>query len=112
MGVMRGHGLKMFSSAVFKSDYHLLTDAQLTSYHGKLITMFQQMPYGPFEALRLLVGEKKARELAEGSCDIPPFQHAITANVAAGEKKSRYAKKGRKKRKLSEDEECIVLSSD
>jgi hypothetical protein len=101
----------MFSSARYKTDYHLLTDAQLIAYHTKLVGMFKEGGYGPFQALRLLIGEEKARVIGNESCDIPPFQHPIIPGMAHGKSTSKFTDRRQKKRKLDEME-YIELSSD
>jgi hypothetical protein len=88
LGILKGSGEKLLKAARFRKDYDLLSPAEITALHKRLVGLFKTLPDGPFQALCEIVGEKQARVFASRAyrqCTLP---HA-DQNARMGESSNR-----------------------
>jgi len=65
LGLTWGIGSKALNSGRFGRDWGLLETFQLERMHKKLTSKFRDEPFGPYEALVILLGETQARAIAK-----------------------------------------------
>ena len=59
-----GRGTKLFGAARYGADFMSRSEDELLFLHEKLVKLFKDLPYGPFQAVSSLVGPTQARILA------------------------------------------------
>ena len=64
MGLTWGVGTRAFNGGVFNRDWGLLTKAELKTIYDNITSKATSEPFGPFDVLAMLLGDKKAREIA------------------------------------------------
>ena len=83
-----GFGKKLFSAARLNHEYFLLCDNEIKNLHEELVNNLTKLPNGPYRALSSVVGQVKAKELAEkGEVALPDsFKNRNTSRSESSRK--------------------------
>lgn len=82
LGILWGKGKGAYDRGYFEKDWGCLSNQTILDIYTSLCQKLKQLPYGPFDALSLLIGDRNARIFCNknSDCTIRPPLHSSSAS--------------------------------